>query len=80
MTTTLIGDALIKQMQALCSEITQLPDDEAIEVINAVKMALHQVSPLKNEPVDCVVWVKADQVEANDYNPNVVAPPEMKLL
>jgi ParB-like chromosome segregation protein Spo0J len=30
--------------------------------------------------VDCVVWVQADQVQANDYNPNNVAYPEMKLL
>ncbi|WP_245978866.1 IbrB-like domain-containing protein [Solilutibacter pythonis] len=25
-------------------------------------------------------WVPCDQVEGNDYNPNTVAPPEMKLL
>lgn len=35
---------------------------------------------MKNEPVDCVLWVKNDVVKANDYNPNSVAPPEMKLL
>jgi ParB-like chromosome segregation protein Spo0J len=27
-----------------------------------------------------VAWVKSDDVEANEYNPNAVAPPEMKLL
>jgi ParB-like chromosome segregation protein Spo0J len=27
-----------------------------------------------------VLWVKGELVEANDYNPNSVAPPEMKLL
>ena len=27
-----------------------------------------------------VYWVKNDSVVANDYNPNSVAPPEMKLL
>ena len=32
------------------------------------------------EPVDCVLWVQGDTVQANDYNPNIVAPPEMKLL
>lgn len=31
-------------------------------------------------PVSAVQWVPADQVYANDYNPNAVAPPEMKLL
>jgi ParB-like chromosome segregation protein Spo0J len=41
---------------------------------------LHAVSPFKSEPVDCVLWVKQETVEANDYNPNSVAPPEMELL
>ncbi len=77
---TLIGLSLIEQFQALCSQIEQLPEDEAIDVINEAKKALHAVSPLRDEPVDCVLWVKADMVEANDYNPNKVAPPEMKLL
>lgn len=27
-----------------------------------------------------MLWIPADEVEANDYNPNSVAPPEMKLL
>jgi len=31
-------------------------------------------------PVSRMQWVPADLVMANDYNPNVVAPPEMKLL
>lgn len=33
-----------------------------------------------NHPVSKVRWVPASQVSANDYNPNSVAPPEMKLL
>lgn len=31
-------------------------------------------------PVNDVQWVPTDTVYANDYNPNAVAPPEMKLL
>lgn len=31
-------------------------------------------------PVSNVIWVPSDQVYANDYNPNKVAPPEMRLL
>lgn len=54
--------------------------DEKIKAINEIKIALHEISPLKNEPVDCVVWVKSEEVVANDYNPNTVAPPEMELL
>lgn len=34
----------------------------------------------KNHPVSKVLWVPTDKVFANDYNPNSVAPPEMKLL
>jgi ParB-like chromosome segregation protein Spo0J len=41
---------------------------------------LHDVSPFKSQPVDCVLWVKSATVHANDYNPNSVAPPEMELL
>lgn len=55
-------------------------DDEKIEIINQIKLLLHEQSPLKNEPVDCVLWVKNNSVYANDYNPNSVAPPEMELL
>ena len=34
----------------------------------------------KQHPVSNVQWVKTELVFANDYNPNKVAPPEMKLL
>lgn len=34
----------------------------------------------KSHPVSSVRWVPTDSVRANDYNPNAVAPPEMKLL
>lgn len=54
--------------------------DTLIHEINEIKKAIHEVSPFKNEPVDCVLWVKNDEVVANDYNPNKVAPPEMQLL
>lgn len=33
-----------------------------------------------NHPVSRVQWVPSEWVCANDYNPNSVAPPEMKLL
>jgi len=34
----------------------------------------------KDHPVSAVRWVETEKVFANDYNPNSVAPPEMKLL
>ena len=65
---------------SLIEHINKLDFDNKIEAINKVKMALNEISPFKNEPVDCVLWVNADLVIANDYNPNKVAPPEMQLL
>jgi ParB-like chromosome segregation protein Spo0J len=75
-----IGLALVEQGRALADEIATLPDAERIEVLNQIRQALHEVSPMCNEPVDCILWVSAETVQANDYNPNVVAPPEMRLL
>lgn len=34
----------------------------------------------ESHPVNNVKWVPTEEVFANDYNPNKVAPPEMKLL
>jgi ParB-like chromosome segregation protein Spo0J len=76
----LIGLGLVKQARQLAQQVGSLPEAERIEVINHIKLALHEVSPLRSEPVDCVLWVPADDVQANDYNPNRVAPPEMRLL
>tara|TARA_Y100001972_G_scaffold30349_1_gene37390 strand:- start:8256 stop:9407 length:1152 start_codon:yes stop_codon:yes gene_type:complete len=61
-------------------DISKMTEDEKIEIINEIKVICHENSPFKNEPVDCVLWVKNDLVVANDYNPNKVAPPEMELL
>lgn len=71
---------IIRQFKSLLSDIDTFQTDEKIEIINRLKKGLHSISPFKNEPVDCVVWVKGDLVHANDYNPNSVAPPEMQLL
>ncbi len=68
------------QLEEILKKIKSLPLDQQIETINTIKQRLHEVSPFKNEPVDCVIWIKNDKVKANDYNPNSVAPPEMELL
>lgn len=33
-----------------------------------------------NHPVNTIHWIPSGKIFANDYNPNKVAPPEMKLL
>jgi ParB-like chromosome segregation protein Spo0J len=70
----------MKDVKDIIQEIEKQPLEERIKVLNAIKIALHEISPFKNEPVDCVIWVPSDLIYANDYNPNVVAPPEMELL
>jgi ParB-like chromosome segregation protein Spo0J len=69
-----------EEILKLIPNYSQLSIDEQIDAINAIKIALHEISPMRNEPVDCVIWVKNEIVRANDYNPNAVAPPEMELL
>jgi len=65
----------------LCKLISEIRNvDEQIDVLNDVRRELHAVSPLKDHPADFVEWAPAADVEANDYNPNQVAPPEEKLL
>jgi ParB-like chromosome segregation protein Spo0J len=69
-----------EQIKSLIPGYDQMTIDQKIDAINEIKIALHEISPMRNEPVDCVLWVKNDAVRANDYNPNSVAPPEMELL
>lgn len=38
------------------------------------------MSWMDQHPVSRVIWVEAEKVQANDYNPNCVAKPEMDLL
>lgn len=35
---------------------------------------------IKDQPINEVLWIDINKVYANDYNPNSVATPEMKLL
>ena len=73
-------EGIVDRARALGKELAALPDRERMRVLNHVRKVLHEVSPMRAEPVDCVLWVPADEVRGNDYNPNTVAPPEMRLL
>lgn len=55
-------------------------NDKKIQALNQLKCCLHKHSPFNADPVDCVMWVKSETVVANDYNPNVMAPAEKRLL
>lgn len=66
--------------QELLGFLSELPEKERIEAINEFRIAIHSVSPFREEPVDCVLWVEENHITPNDYNPNNVAPPEKRLL
>ena len=72
--------SIIEQAKALAAELAKLPEQERIDALNDVRGVLHEVSPLRDHPVDFVRWERGELVRGNDYNPNAVAPPEMKLL
>jgi ParB-like chromosome segregation protein Spo0J len=74
------GEDILAQAADICTKLLMLDNETNVDMQNEIKRMLHAVSPLKSEPVDCVVWVKSAMVHANDYNPNSVAPPEMELL
>jgi ParB-like chromosome segregation protein Spo0J len=73
---------MIQEIKKIFSqyEFEKFSIDQKVETLNEIKVFLHSLSPMKSEPVDCVLWVKNETVHANDYNPNSVAPPEMELL
>lgn len=69
---------LFKLIDATCSSTDSVA--ELVDKLNRIKQHLHKHSPFRAEPVDCVLWIPAGDVKANDYNPNSVAPVEMDLL
>ncbi len=71
---------MLLEIRGLLKGLESMGLDEKVALINNIREDLHEYSPFKEEPVDFVRWVKCDDVVSNDYNPNKVAPPEMKLL
>lgn len=71
---------LIEKAIELFYVMEEMDEEDRVLAVNGIRLALHEYSPFRDEPVDCVQWIPIDQVVANDYNPNSVAPPEMKLL
>lgn len=71
---------ILDAARPIFKKLGALEEPLRIATINKLRRMIHMYSPFMNEPVDCVEWIPSEQIEANDYNPNVVAPPEMKLL
>jgi ParB-like chromosome segregation protein Spo0J len=57
-----------------------MDEDTLIEHLNSLRSLLHIYSPFKGEPIENVQWLPCGRLEANDYNPNVMAPQESALL
>lgn len=74
------ADTIVASCTSAFPGLSDLPLHDRIDAINRIREALREYSPFKGEPVDCVRWIPSDLVTANDYNPNSVAPPEMRLL
>jgi len=70
----------INKIKLELTYLDELQGDELIDAINEIRQCIHEKSPFNQEPVDFVKWVRNDKIQANDYNPNSVAPPEMDLL
>jgi len=71
---------LQQMIESIVAEIDSMTMADKVDALNTIRAALHDASPFKDEPVDLVRWVPASEVYGNDYNPNSVAPPEMRLL
>jgi len=71
---------VLDALQPILDEVAKLPIEFRVEAINAMRLAIHQQSPFKDEPVDLVTWVKNENVKGNSYNPNSVPPIEFQLL
>ncbi|EAA9055576.1 IbrB-like domain-containing protein [Salmonella enterica] len=67
-------------LQHLEKVLRELDEESRTETLNTIRTRLHDLSPFRDEPVDCILWIKATKLRANDYNPNVMAPAEQRLL
>lgn len=70
---------IAKTLCVLLGELEKQEEQEQIDYFEIVREMLHRAHPL-DQPIDRVRWVKIEEVEANDYNPNSVASKEMNLL
>lgn len=77
---SLIEHTIYTSVDTIIDRINQFNVKDKINILNNIREKLHEISPFRNEPVDFVRWIESENVVANDYNPNKVAPPEMELL
>lgn len=76
----LFEKAILGQVDSIIGMLETMPLDDQVRMLNTIRRRLHEAGPFADEPVDLVEWLPNEQVRGNDYNPNKVPPPEMKLL
>lgn len=74
------SEAIALQASEIFKQLEGLSIQSQIEAINDIKKALNKHSPMRDHPIDLVLWVPIESIKKNDYNPNSVAPTELKLL
>ena len=66
-------------VEQIRNELKDKPLKKQVEFLNDLTKNISHLSPFE-EPVDMVQWIPISQIQANSYNPNKVATPEMNLL
>jgi len=69
----------MKKIEAAMAALSELTDEDRIEAYNAISRMTYDMLGIEH-PALCVQLVPEEKVHGNDYNPNKVAPPEMRLL
>lgn len=62
----------------LVARLEALGEEDRIALLNHIRSELHKVSPMRAEPVDCVLWIKSELVHSNSYNPNLLSVDEQQ--
>jgi len=70
----------INEFKKILKSIEHFDIEDKLEILNLFQEEINKISPQKQHPINCIKWIKSEKIIANDYNPNKVAPPEMKLL
>ena len=71
---------MIELIEQWCQQLKPLSLAQQVAALNAARKLMHEAGPFSREPVDFIEWIHTQSIQANDYNPNSVAPPEMELL
>lgn len=78
--TTFEDIGLLDQIKLIAQEASKLPLEEKVNFLNEARTVLHEISPFSFEPIDLVIWEKAENLEANGWNPNHMAQNEQEML